>query len=216
MNNPNPQDFVKHGTTTVGIFCKDGIVLAADKRATAGNFIAEKKVEKVLKITENIAVTIAGGVSDIQLLLKIIKAELNLKKIRTGFEPSVKEAANLLSTIIYNNIRKFSTIIAITAFIIGGKDTEGLHLYMLSPDGTLSIDDEFVSDGSGSMMAYGVLETLYEKNMSVNDGIKLAVKAINAAIQRDSASGEGIDVMTITDKGVKKVLTKTIDYSIKA
>lgn len=211
----NPQDYVKHGTTTVGLYCKDGIVLAADKRATAGHFIADKNVEKAIKITDNIAVTIAGGVSDIQLLLKLIKAELNLKRIRSGCEPTVKEAANLLATIVYNNIRRFSTIIAITAFIVGGKDGDGFKLYLLTPDGTLTDGEDFVSDGSGSMMAYGVLETLYDKNMSVNDGIKLAVKAINAAIQRDSASGEGIDVITITKEGVKKVLTKKIDYSLK-
>ncbi len=211
----NPQDYVKKGTTTVGIFCKEGIVLAADKRATAGHFIAEKKVEKVLKLTENIAVTIAGGVSDIQLLLKLIKAELTLKRIRTGREPTVKEASNLLATIVYNNIRRFSTIIDITAFVVGGKDNVGFHLYLLTPDGSLTENDEFVSDGSGSMMAYGVLETLYEKNLSVNDGIKLAVKAINAAIQRDAGSGDGIDIITVTKEGVKKVLSKQLDTTLK-
>lgn len=213
--NDDLKQHIKKGTTTVGIVCKDGIILAADKKATAGFFIADKKVEKVVKLTENIAVTIAGGVSDLQLLLKLIKAELNLKRIRTGIEPSVKEAANLLATIVYNNIRRFSTIIAITAFIVGGKDAEGFHLFLLMPDGSLSEDDEYVSDGSGSMMAYGVLDTLYIKNMTINEGIKLAKKAINAAIQRDAGSGEGIDVITITKEGVKKVLTEKIDTILK-
>ncbi len=211
----DPQDYVRKGTTTVGIVCKDGIVLAADKKATAGYFIADKKVEKVIKITDNLAVTTAGGVSDIQLLIKLIKAELNLKRVRTGQEATVKEAANLLSTIVYHNVRRFSTIIGITAFIVGGQDREGFHLYLLSPDGSLSEDDEFVSDGSGSMMAYGVLDSLYAKGISVADGIKLAVKAVNAAIQRDIASGEGIDIFTITKEGVKKALTKKIDTTIK-
>ena len=211
----DPQDYVKKGTTTVGIFCKDGIVLAADKMATEGYFIADKQVEKVIKITDNLAVTIAGGVSDIQLLVKLIKAELNLKRVRTGQEATVKEAANLLSTIVYHNIRRFSVIIGITAFIVGGQDKSGFHLYLISPDGSLSEDDEFVSDGSGSMMAYGVLDSLYTKGLPVNEGIKLAVKAINAAIQRDIASGEGIDIYTITKEGVKKVLTKKIDTTIK-
>lgn len=211
----DPQDYVKKGTTTVGIVCKDGIVLAADKRATAGNFIADKKVEKVVKITDNIAVTTAGGVSDIQLLIKLIKAELNLKRVRTGQDAAVKEAANLLSTIVYHNIRRFSVIIGVTAFIIGGQDRDGFHLYLLSPDGSLSEDDEFVSDGSGSMMAYGVLDSLYAKGLSVADGIKLGVKAVNAAMQRDSFSGEGIDVYTITKEGVKKVLTKKLETNIR-
>lgn len=211
----NPQDYVKKGTTTVGLVCKDGIVLAADKRATAGGFIADKKVEKVRKITDNIAVTIAGGVSDIQLLLKLIKAELNLKKVRTGKDSNLKEAANLLSTIVYHNIRRFSTIIGITAFIIGGQDNEGFHLYTVSPDGSLTEEDEYSSDGSGSMMAYGVLDSSYIKGMSVAEGIKLAVKAINSSIQRDSYSGEGIDVYTITKEGVKKVLAKKLETNIR-
>lgn len=211
----NPQDYVKKGTTTVGLVCKDGIVLAADKKATAGNFIADKKVEKVRKITDNIAVTIAGGVSDIQLLLKLIRAELNLKKVRSGKEANLREAANLLSTIVFHNIRKFSTIIGVTAFIMGGQDNEGFHLYGISPDGSLTEEDEFTSDGSGSMMAYGVLDSTYVKGMSVADGIKLAVKAINSAIQRDTYSGEGIDVYTITKEGVKKVLAKKLDTNIR-
>jgi len=211
----NPQDYVKKGTTTVGLVCKDGIVLAADKRATAGGFIADKKVEKVRKITDNIAVTIAGGVSDIQLLLKLIKAELNLKKVRTGKDANLREAANLLSTIVYHNIRRFSTIIGITAFIIGGQDNEGFHLYTVSPDGSLTEEDEYSSDGSGSMMAYGVLDSSYIKGLSVADGIKLAVKAINSSIQRDSYSGEGIDVYTITKEGVKKVLAKKLETNIR-
>ena len=211
----NPQDYVKKGTTTVGLVCKDGIVLAADKRATAGGFIADKKVEKVRKITDNIAVTIAGGVSDIQLLLKLIKAELNLKKVRTGKDANLREAANLLSTIVFHNIRRFSTIIGVTAFIMGGQDNEGFHLYGISPDGSLTEEDEFTSDGSGSMMAYGVLDSSYVKGLSVADGIKLAVKAINSAIQRDTYSGEGIDVYTITKEGVKKVLAKKLDTNIR-
>src|SRR3989344_859059 len=211
----NPQDYVKKGTTTEGLVCKDGIVLAADKRATAGGFIADKKVEKVRKITDNIAVTIAGGVSDIQLLLKLIKAELNLKKVRTGKDANLREAANLLSTIVYHNIRRFSTIIGITAFIIGGQDNEGFHLYTVSPDGSLTEEDEYSSDGSGSMMAYGVLDSSYIKGLSVADGIKLAVKAINSSIQRDSYSGEGIDVYTITKEGVKKVLAKKLETNIR-
>ena len=100
---------MKTGTTTLGLVCKNGLVLAADRRATAGYFVAAKKVEKVLKITDDIAVTIAGTVSDIQLVVKLIKAELRLKQIKTGKVNTVKEAANLLAGIVYQNIRKFSS-----------------------------------------------------------------------------------------------------------
>jgi proteasome beta subunit len=210
------KDILKTGTTTVGLMCKEGVVLAAERRSTAGNFIASKKIEKVLKITDDIAVTIAGTVSDIQLLVKLIKAELKLKQIRTNKVNTVKEAANLLSGIVYSNIRKFSLIPGITHFIVGGRDAEGYHIYDLSPDGAIEEIDDFVSSGSGSVMVYGLLEAAYKKGMPVKDGVELAVKGINSAIQRDSASGNGVIVYTITDKGVKKVLDKRLDIKLEA
>jgi len=209
------ENVTKTGTTTVGLICKDGVVLAADRRATSGSFIASKKVEKVLKITEDIAVTIAGTVSDIQLLVKLIKAELKLKQIRTGKVNTVKEATNLLSGIVYNNIRKFALIPGITHFIVGGRDHLGYHIYDLSPDGAIEEIEEYVSSGSGSVMVYGLLEAVYKKNMPVKDGIELAVNGINSAIQRDAASGNGVIVYTITEKGVKKVLDKRLDIKLE-
>ena len=121
-------DIVKKGTTTVGIVCKDGIILAADKRATfAGRIVANKDVDKIFKIAENMAITTAGTVSDVQLITKLIKAELTLIRIRTGRDPSVKTTANLLGTIVYQNIRKFSPILGITGFILGGRDNSGFY-----------------------------------------------------------------------------------------
>jgi len=203
-------DVVKTGTTTVGIMCKDGIVLAADKRATAGNLIANKKTQKVIKITDNMAVTMAGLVSDAQLLAKLIKAELKLKDLQTNRVSNMTEAANLLAGMLYMNIRRMTMVPGIVGFLLGGKDEEGFHLYDLGIDGSVSKSDEFVSDGSGSVFAFGVLETLYKKGISLDEGIKLAVKAVNAAMQRDNATGNGIDVVTITDKGVQYVLEKEL------
>ena len=208
-------DVRKTGTTTVGLVCKDGLVLAADKKATAGFFIAAKNVEKIIRITDDIAVTVAGTVSDIQLLAKLIKAELKLKEIRTGKINTVKEAANLLAGIVYSNIRKFSLIPGISHFIVGGKDKTGFHMYDLSPDGSITDIDDYVSSGSGSTMVYGLLEASYKEGMPVKDGINLAVKGINSALQRDIATGNGISVFTITDKGVKKVLEKELDTKLE-
>jgi proteasome beta subunit len=205
---------MKTGTTTVAIKCSDGVVLAADKRATAGYLVANKKVEKIVKITDNLAVTTAGTVSDIQLLIKLIRAELKLKSIRINRDLSVKEAVSLLSNMVYNNIRKFSTIPGISHFIVGGKDEKGSHAYDVGADGSVSEVDDYVSSGSGSVMAYGVLETLYKKDMSVDEAIKLGVKAVNAAVQRDIASGNGIDVVAITKDGLKKVFSKELDMTI--
>jgi proteasome beta subunit len=206
---------LKTGTTTLALICKDGVVMAADKRATSGYLIAHKKFDKIIPISENVVVTVAGTVSDVQLMAKYIKAELKLKRIRTDRPSSVKETANLLSMMVYGNIRKFSVIPGISHFIVGGKDEEGFHIYDLAPDGSIAEIDDYTTSGSGSVMVYGVLETLYKEKMSVEEGIKLAVKSINAALQRDIASGNGIDVVTITDSGISKALTKMINTQLE-
>ncbi len=210
------KDIRKTGTTTVALVCKDGVVLCADKRVTSGYLVAFKKYEKIVQITDNIAVTVAGTVSDVQLLTKLLSAEIRLKDIRTNRTVTVKEAVNLLSSMVYNNIRKMSMIPGISHFIVGGKDTTGIHVYDIGADGSVTYIDDYTSSGSGSVMAYGVLETLYKNGLTVEEGVKLGAKAINAAVQRDIASGNGIDIVSVTKDGVKKVLSKTVEIKIEA
>jgi proteasome beta subunit len=201
----NEENILKTGTTTVGIVCNDGLVLAADKRATAGHMIVNKKADKLHKLNEDIAVTIAGSVSDVQVLLKYIKAEINLKRFRTKKSVTVKDAANLLSNMVYSNIRKYSMIPGISHFIMGGRDPDSFSMYDLFPDGSLTEVDDYISSGSGSVFALGLLENAYSQGLSVQEGVELAKKAVNVALQRDSASGNGIDVITITADGVNKI-----------
>ncbi len=201
---------LKTGTTTVGMVCADGIVLAADRRATAGNMIVDKKAEKVHIITDDFALTIAGGVSDAQLLIKLIRAELKLKEVRTNKKPSAKEAANLLGGLLYSNIRRPSMLPGIVHFLLGGRDSSGMYLYDLFPDGSITKVTDFISSGSGSVFAYGVLETHYKQGMSTKEATDLAVKAVNTALQRDSASGNGIDVIVISEKGIKRVMERAL------
>jgi proteasome beta subunit len=208
------EEQLKTGTTTVGMVCKDGIVLAADKRATAGNMIVDKRAEKVHILTEDMAATIAGNVSDAQLIIKLIKAELRLKEVRTGKRPTVKEAANLLGGLLYTNIRQMSMMPGIAHFLLGGRDVSGTFLYDLFPDGSVTKIRDYVSSGSGSVFALGVLETQYKPEMSTADGVKLAVKCVNTALQRDSASGNGVDVVVVTEKEIKRVFQKELEYSL--
>lgn len=206
---------LKTGTTTVAIVCKDGLVFGADKRATAGYMIANKRTEKIQQIADKMVITMAGTVSDAQLLTKLIKAELQLKKIRSGKENNVKEAANLLANMVYGNIRRMSMIPGIAHFIIGGNDETGNYVFDIYPDGSLSLVEDYISSGSGSVMAFGVLETLYNKNITVAEGTQLAIKAINAAMQRDIASGNGAMVVVVTQKGVEKVFDQDLDGLLK-
>ncbi len=212
MDEELKKSIVKTGTTTIGLVCKDGIVLCADKRATLGQgiFIGHKRVDKILPITDKISVTTAGSVSDIQLLVKLTKAEIRLKKLRTRVEPSVKETASLFGMLVYENIRKFSPILGVTAFLIGGVDDKGFWLYEVSPDGSNLEHKDFVSTGSGMVVAYGVLEDAYKKDMTVDEGVKLAVKALSAAMQRDTPTGSGIDVVVIDKNGSRKVVEEEV------
>jgi proteasome beta subunit len=196
----------KTGTTTVGIVCKDGIVLAADRRATSDFFIAQKDAQKIFKITDNIAITVAGVVSDIQLIIKLTKAELKLKSVRTRMMPTVKEAANLFASIVYQNIRKFSPIVGISAFIIGGKDSNGFGLYEVGPDGSIAeIKNYYTTGAYGSFIAYGILENQWKPNMSIEDGKKMALNVISTAIKRDASVGEGALYLIIDSKGVGEI-----------
>ncbi len=204
------ENLVKTGTTTIGIICKDGVILAADRRATAGNMIVGKRFEKIHQIDDSMAVTIAGMVSDAQLLVKLIRAEIKLKKVRTNVETSVKQAANLIAGMAYSNVRKMSMVPGIVAFIVAGKDSRGFKLYNIGVDGSITEEPEFTADGSGSVFAYGVLESSYKKDMSLDEAQKLIMKALNAAFQRDSASGSGVDVVTITKEGLKKAMSKEL------
>jgi proteasome beta subunit len=208
------EEQLKTGTTTIGIKCKDGVVLAADKRATAGHMIVDKRAEKVHIINDNFALTIAGGVSDAQLLIKLIRAELKLKEVRTNKAPTVKEAANLLAGLVYSNIRRPSMLPGIVHFLLAGKDPSGTHLYDLFPDGSITKVPDFISSGSGSVFAYGVLETQYDSDMTIAEAIKLAVKSVNTALQRDSASGNGIRIVVVNDKEIRQVMDKDVAMTL--
>lgn len=202
------EEMLKTGTTTVGIVCKDGVVLAADTRATAGTMIVDKQAEKVHILSDDFACTIAGSVSEAQLLIKLVKAELKLKEVRTNKSASAKEAANLLGGLLYSSLHRMSMFMSIAHFLLAGKDSSGVYLYDLFPDGSVTKVKDYVSSGSGSVFAYGVLETQHKDGMSLDEGVKLAVKCVNTALQRDSASGNGIHVVVVTEQGIKSVLQK--------
>lgn len=208
------ENTLKTGTTTIAILCKDGIILAADRKATAGTMIVDKKAKKIHKIANKMALTTSGSVSDLQLLTKLITAELSLKRYRTELESSADEAAHLLSGLVYSNVRRLTLIPGITHFILGGHDKEGFHIYDIFADGSISKVDKYYSSGSGSVFALGVLDTLYKDEMSAKEAVALAKKALSAALQRDSASGEGLDIIQITAKGIKEVLSKEFELKI--
>jgi proteasome beta subunit len=189
----------KSGTTTVGLICKDGVVLAAEKKSTMGYLVASKESEKILPIADHIAMTIAGVSGDAQTLARYMKAELKLFEIQNQRKISVKGACTLLSNILQGS--KFFPYYV--QLILAGFD-EGPKIFSLDAVGGWEEEKKFFSTGSGSPMALGVLEDSYKENLTVEEGKKIALRAIKAAVERDIASGgKGADVAIITKDGIK-------------
>jgi proteasome beta subunit len=208
------ENILKTGTTTIGLVCKDGIVLAADKRATSGGSIVGS-FTKVVPIGSRFALTMAGTVSDAIMLSRYLKAELKLKELRSSNEVTTREAANLLAQFVFANIRQMSMIPGVTHFLLAGKDQQGVRLFDIYPDGSINEVDEYFCSGSGSVFAFGLIDAEYEKNMSVEKGVLLAKKAIRSAITRDTASGNGYDIVAVTPEGVNEVETKVFASPIE-
>ncbi|MFA5333232.1 MAG: archaeal proteasome endopeptidase complex subunit beta [Candidatus Nanoarchaeia archaeon] len=198
----------KKGTTTVGILTKDGIILAADKRASMGYLIADKDAEKIHLINDNNAMTFAGSVADSQMLLRYLQTELRLYAIKRGETITCNAIATLLSHYLFGNAHSFSPFLI--QFIVAGVDKTGFHLYDLDMGGSKMEKSTYTSTGSGSPVAYGVLEDSYKDDLTLNEGMKLAVRAISAAIKRDLATGNGIDVIVIDKNGAKRIDKKKI------
>lgn len=183
------------GTTTVGFVCKDGVVLATEKRATMGSLVANKGADKLFQLDDKIGATIAGTVSHAQSLMDVLKAEISLYRLRNEKEMSIDALAVLTS-----NILKSSPFMVQT--IIGGVDKDGAKLYSLDPSGSY-IPDKCISTGSGSPYAYGVLEDRYSEDLTVEEGKKIAIKALTSAMERDVYSGNGYRLGTIDENGMK-------------
>ena len=199
----------KTGTTTIGILCKDGAVLAAEKKSTLGYLVASKESEKILPIEEHIALTIAGASGDAQALARYMKAELKLFAIQNQRKISVKGASTLLANILQGG--RWTFLPYMVQLIIAGYDSNGPSIFTLDAIGSVEEEKKFFSTGSGSPMALGVLEDNFREGMSIEEASKLAVRAIKAAIERDIGSGgKGIDVAVITKDGIK--ITK---YDVK-
>jgi len=208
---------LKTGTSILGIVCRDGIVMAADRRATAGNLIVSKNTRKVVKINEYLVASGTGIASDIDMLQKIIGAELKLKHLRSKTRPTVKEGANLIGTIAYRNIREFSTLPFIAGMLVAGLNEDGVtELYTIEPAGTVSkVEDYDANYGSGMPFILGLLERQYRKDMTVKEAVQLAIEAIKSSTQRDMASGNAIDVFTITKAGIQHEIKQKIEADYK-
>ncbi|KYK32059.1 MAG: proteasome subunit beta [Thermoplasmatales archaeon SG8-52-3] len=194
------KDVTKTGTTTLGMVCKDGVVMATETRATMGTLIAHKETKKLYQIDEHLGLATAGLVGDLQILARYLNAEANLYRLKRDQKIPVKSAATLMSNIL--NQRKFYPYYV--QLVLAGYDNSGGHVYSLDAAGG-AIPDKYTAGGSGSPYVFGVLEDIYEDDLSTDAGVDIAIRAITAAKNRDSASGGLINVAVITKDGFKEI-----------
>tara|TARA_Y100000310_G_scaffold329667_1_gene399938 strand:- start:1776 stop:2438 length:663 start_codon:yes stop_codon:yes gene_type:complete len=203
---------LKTGTTILGIVCRDGIVMASDRRATAGNLVMSKNTQKAVKINDYLVVSGTGNASDIEMQKKLISAELRLKQLKSKKRPTIKESANLIASITYRSIRNPTMIPSIVGTLVAGFNEDGTsELYSVEPAGSVfKIEDYDANFGSGMPFVLGLLERQYKKDLTLEQGIELAVESLKSSTQRDTASGNGIDVFTISAQGINHVVKKEI------
>ena len=202
----------KKGTTTVGLTYKGGVVLATDQRVTLGRMIMSR-VDKVFPVTDNLAITTAGTVSDNQVLLKHMQAEMKLFELENKKSATLETLSSVLQNTVYSGYKRWSPFM-IQAIIAGLSRDKNFKLMSFDPSGA-AIEDPYTATGSGMMFALGILQENYKKEKTEKEAIELATRAIYTAIRRDSASGDGIVISVIDNKGYRKVDTKTVSMLLE-
>jgi len=190
---------VRKGTTTIGMLGKDCVVLASERRAVMGTMIANKEVDKIFKIQDHIGLTTAGSVADAQTLVRMLQVETNLYQIERERQITLNAAATLLANILQQN-KYYPYWVQL---LLGGYDSKP-RLYSIDALGSV-LEEKVVSTGSGSPFAYGVLENKYKEGASLDENVKLAVEALQSAMERDAMSGNGVQVVKITKSGYEKI-----------
>ena len=196
------EDLTYKGTTTVAIVCQDGVVFGTDTRVTMGFFIAHKYGKKVYKIDEHLGMTIAGVVADAQNVVEILKANVSLYRLDKDRPIPVGAAARLAANLLFS-----SRGALLLQALIGGIDESGPHIFAIDPLGSVT-EEDCASTGSGSPIAYGLLEDKYRKNLTTKEGISLVVSAVNSAMKRDIGSGDSFDVVVIGKNGYRELTSE--------
>ncbi len=200
INKDTVNRLVLKGTTTIGVVCKDGVILASDTRVTMGFYVAHKHGKKIYKIDDHLAMTIAGTVADAQRTVDVLTANAQLYKLEKDRPMPVSSAARLIANLLFS--ARYAPLV--THVLISGVDDTGPHVYSLDPLGSLT-EEKCVATGSGSPIAYGILEDRYKEDMSVGELLPVIVKAVGSAMKRDAASGDSFNVAVIDEKGYREL-----------
>jgi proteasome beta subunit len=183
------------GATVVGISYNDGIILAADKRVSFGNFVVNKNIKKTFSVTDHVGAACAGMVADMQVLVRQVEALAKIRKLETRRDVPPNSIAKLMSVIMFE--RRYFPLL--TQVIVGGIN-EKPEIYTLDPLGSV-LPDDYAAVGTGAEGALGIMDAEFKPNMSEEAVTELASRAIRSATQRDAASGDGIDLLYVTRTG---------------
>jgi len=197
--------------TIVGVRCKEGVALAADTRAASYYFVKSKRAQKIFKLEERIGAAISGGAGDIQNFVNSLRAEANLYRLNMGHQIPTKGLVQMASNILFGR-RNFPLIVD---GVIAGFDEDGPSLHFVDPVGGKLEEDKFASAGTGSTVAYGVLEHNYREGMSLDESAKLAAESIKTAIERDAATGDKTVVVVVDKKGYRELSEVEVEKLLK-
>ena len=186
------------GATAVGITFDGGVVFASEKRIAFGNFLVSKTTKKTFPITPKVGATCAGLVADMQILSLQIAALAKIRKMELKRDVPPNTVAKMMSNMMYE--RRYFPLL--TQVIVGGVVDKPI-MYTLDPLGSV-LPDQYAAVGTGAEMALGVLDPQYKQNMTKDEAIDLAKRAVRSAAMRDSASGDGLDVLVITKDGTEE------------
>ena len=204
MSDEAQSRFFIPGATTIGLVYSEGVILASEKRVTYGSMIMSKTGKKVFKIADQVGVACAGLVSDMQVLAREVEAQAKLFSFDSKRPMTVRAAAKVMSNVLFGR----RMIPLITQTIVGGMEDKGPAIYVLDVIGSV-LPDTYAAVGSGAQIATGVLEEGYKDDMSKKDAKELVLRAIKSAVSRDSMSGDGVDFLIVTQKGVQE---ETINF----
>ena len=198
----NIEKLALKGTTTVGVVCTDGVILSSDTRVTMGYFVAHKQGKKIYQIDDHIGMTISGGVADAQYVVEVLKVNAKLYKLNNGRPMPIQSAARLVSNVLFSARGGLMAQI-----LVGGVDTTGPHVFSLDPYGSL-MEEKCVATGSGSPIAYGVLEDKFKENSTIEETLPVIVRAVDSAMKRDIASGNNYAITVITKDAYRSLSTE--------
>ena len=211
INNDAVNKLVLKGTTTIGVVCKDGVILASDTRVTMGSYIAHKHGKKIYKIDDHLAMTISGTVADAQRTVDILTAQAQLYRLEKDRPIPVNSAARLIANLLFS--ARYAPLV--TQVLIGGVDDTGPHVFSLDPFGSLT-EEKCVATGSGSPIAYGVLEDRYKEEVSVKELLPVIFKAVDSAMKRDVASGDSFNVAIVNEMGYRELTKEEKEQQLPA